>query len=53
MPRRAFVFAAEEDFAVTPVEAQSCGAPIIAYGRGGRWNPSSGAPLRFGVLFNC
>lgn len=32
---RAFVFAAEEDFGITPVEAQACGAPVIAYGRGG------------------
>ncbi len=32
---RAFVFAAEEDFGIAPVEAQACGTPIIAYGRGG------------------
>nr|WP_232291112.1 glycosyltransferase family 4 protein [Burkholderia ubonensis] len=32
---RAFVFAAEEDFGITIVEAQACGAPVIAYGRGG------------------
>ncbi|EIY5165958.1 Putative Glycosyltransferase [Klebsiella quasipneumoniae] len=32
---RAFVFAAEEDFGITPVEAQSCGTPVIAYGKGG------------------
>lgn len=32
---RAFVFAAEEDFGITPVEAQACGTPVIAYGRGG------------------
>ncbi|WP_197495701.1 glycosyltransferase family 4 protein [Acidihalobacter yilgarnensis] len=32
---RAFVFAAEEDFGITPVEAQAAGAPVIAYGRGG------------------
>jgi glycosyltransferase involved in cell wall biosynthesis len=32
---RAFVFAAEEDFGIIPVEAQACGTPIIAYGRGG------------------
>ena len=30
-----FVFAAEEDFGITPVEAQACGTPVIAYGRGG------------------
>jgi len=31
----AFVFAAEEDFGITPVEAQACGTPVIAYGKGG------------------
>ncbi|GAB5602425.1 glycosyltransferase family 4 protein [Thermus sp. FJN-A] len=32
---KAFVFAADEDFGITPVEAQAAGAPVIAYGRGG------------------
>jgi len=32
---KAFLFAAEEDFGITPVEAQSCGTPVIAFGRGG------------------
>lgn len=32
---KAFVFPGEEDFGITPVEAQACGAPVIAYGRGG------------------
>jgi glycosyltransferase involved in cell wall biosynthesis len=32
---RAFLFAAEEDFGIVPVEAQACGTPVIAYGRGG------------------
>jgi glycosyltransferase involved in cell wall biosynthesis len=32
---RAFVFAAEEDFGIVPVEAQSCGTPVIAFGQGG------------------
>lgn len=32
---RAFVFAAEEDFGIAPVEAQACGTPVIAYGVGG------------------
>jgi len=32
---KAFVFAAEEDFGITPVEAQACGTAVIAYGRGG------------------
>ena len=32
---KAFVFAAKEDFGITPVEAQACGTPVIAYGEGG------------------
>ena len=32
---KAFVFAAEEDFGILPVEAQSLGTPVITYGVGG------------------
>lgn len=32
---RAFVFPAEEDFGLVPVEAMLSGTPVIAYGRGG------------------
>jgi glycosyltransferase involved in cell wall biosynthesis len=32
---RAFVFAANEDFGIAPIEAQACGTPVIAYGHGG------------------
>lgn len=32
---RAFLFPAEEDFGIAPVEAQSFGRPVIAYGGGG------------------
>jgi glycosyltransferase involved in cell wall biosynthesis len=32
---RAFVMAAEEDFGISVVEAQACGTPVIALGRGG------------------
>ena len=35
MRAKAFVFAAEEDFGITPVEAQACGTPVIAFGKGG------------------
>jgi glycosyltransferase involved in cell wall biosynthesis len=31
----AFVFMAEEDFGIACVEAQACGIPVIAYGKGG------------------
>lgn len=32
---KAFLFAAEEDFGIAPIEAQACGTPVIAYGKGG------------------
>ncbi len=32
---KAFVFAADEDFGIIPVEAQACGTPVIALGKGG------------------
>ncbi len=32
---KAFIFPGEEDFGMTPLEAQACGRPVIAYGRGG------------------
>ncbi len=31
---KAFVFAAVEDFGILPVEAQACGTPVIAFGKG-------------------
>lgn len=32
---RFLVFPGEEDFGIVPLEAQACGAPVIAFGRGG------------------
>jgi glycosyltransferase involved in cell wall biosynthesis len=32
---KAFVFAAEEDFGIIPVEAQACGTPVISLNKGG------------------
>lgn len=32
---RAFIFPGEEDFGITPLEAQASGRPVIAYGKGG------------------
>jgi glycosyltransferase involved in cell wall biosynthesis len=32
---RAFIFASEEDFGITPVEAQACGTPVLAFSKGG------------------
>jgi len=50
---RAFVFAAEEDFGITPVEAQACGTPVIAYGRGGALETVRGLghPYPTGLFF--
>ena len=52
---RAFVYAACEDFGIAPVEAQACGTPVIAYGKGGatetvrdiREFPTTGTGLLF------
>lgn len=51
---RAFVFPGEEDFGITPLEAQSMGRPVIAFARGGvletvvpdrrTWTAESGFP---------
>ncbi len=41
---RAFVFAAEEDFGIAPVEAQACGTPVIAFGKGGALETIRAAP---------
>lgn len=51
---RAFVFAAEEDFGITLVEAQACGTPIIAYARGGAAEivVQGAAEQSTGVLFD-
>ena len=32
---KCFIFAAEEDFGILPVEAQACGTPVVGYGAGG------------------
>ena len=51
---KAFVFAAEEDFGITPVEAQACGTPVIAYGKGGSLETVRGRredECRTGVYF--
>lgn len=32
---KALIFPGEEDFGIVPLEAQSCGTPVIAFGRGG------------------
>lgn len=32
---QALIFPGEEDFGIVPLEAQACGAPVIAFGKGG------------------
>jgi glycosyltransferase involved in cell wall biosynthesis len=54
---KAFVYAACEDFGIALVEAQACGTPVIAYGKGGaletvkdiRADPQTGTGLFFDV----
>jgi glycosyltransferase involved in cell wall biosynthesis len=50
---KAFVFAAQDDFGIVPVEAQACGTPVIAYGRGGALETVNGhqTDLPTGVFF--
>ncbi|RJP60757.1 MAG: glycosyltransferase family 4 protein [Ignavibacteriales bacterium] len=47
---KAFIYAAEEDFGITIVEAQAAGTPVIAYGEGGA--KETVVPGKTGILFN-
>lgn len=46
---RALIFPGLEDFGMVPVEAQACGRPVVAYGRGGACETVS--PGLTGVFF--
>ncbi len=48
---KAFVFPGEEDFGITPLEANAAGRPVIAYGGGGALDTV--IPHRNGVLFHA
>lgn len=50
---QAFVFAAEEDFGIAPLEAQALGTPVIALARGGAVETIHGLehPAPTGVLY--
>lgn len=47
---RAFVFAAEEDFGIVPVEAQACGTPVIGFNKGG--TRETVLDMKTGLLFD-
>lgn len=50
---RAFLFAAEEDFGIVPVEAQGQGTPVLALGRGGaRETILTDGPAPTGLFFD-
>lgn len=55
---RAFIFPSEEDFGIVPVEAQACGTPVIALGRGGAletvvgWSSSLAHKKATGIFFD-
>ena len=46
---KAMIFCAEEDFGLAPLEAQVCGSPVIAFGRGGACETVVGG--KTGVFF--
>lgn len=49
---QAFIFAAEEDFGIAPLEAQACGTPVIALAKGGARETICGeGGQRSGVFF--
>ena len=51
---RAFLFASVEDLGIVPIEAQACGTPVIAFGKGGVLETVKGldADHPTGVFYN-
>lgn len=52
---KAFIFAADEDFGIAPVEAQAAGCPVVGYGGGGLLETVTPwpAPEATGVFFDA
>jgi glycosyltransferase involved in cell wall biosynthesis len=51
---RALLFPGQEDFGIVPVEAQACGAPVVAFGQGGATEtvlPADDRRVGSGVFF--
>ena len=50
---KGYIFAAEEDFGIAPLEAQGLGTPVIAYGKGGSVETIGGfaGEGKCGILF--
>jgi glycosyltransferase involved in cell wall biosynthesis len=52
---KALLFPGEEDFGIVPVEANACGCPVIAFGKGGITEtiiPDSESRLPTGIFFD-
>lgn len=52
---KALLFPGEEDFGIVPLEAQACGCPVIAFGRGGATEtvrPLGAGPDPTGAFFD-
>jgi len=49
---RAFLFPGLEDYGITPLEAQACGRPVIAYGKGGVVDTVPAVTVRSAHLFD-
>jgi glycosyltransferase involved in cell wall biosynthesis len=47
---KAFIFAADEDFGIAPIEALACGTPVIAFNKGGTAETIING--KYGILFN-
>lgn len=47
---KAYIFAAEEDFGIAPIEAQACGIPVIAFGKGATLETIVGQNATEGII---